>query len=317
MRKQMIVLLLVAGLVLTLAGCGGGQSRPLRVGMMPITDNLPFWVAQEKDYFQAQGLEVELIPFPSALERDSAFAAGQIDAAIGDLLAVATMNNAGTAVKAVAVGQGVVPGENRFAVLSAPDSGITTPEQLKNVPIALSLNTINQYITEQLLVAQGLNPGEIKFNSMPKLPIRMEALLTGQVQAATLPDPFATLAAINGARVVVDNSQNTVAQTVIIVRQETLDNKLEDLQGLVQAYTRAVEDLQDNPLQYRDLLAQKAQVPDAVLEDPEGRLQLHFSPPVLPDVAGLETTIQWMLEHDLLQQELTCDDLVDGRVLGQ
>jgi len=314
---KIAVLLAAVLLSMFLGGCGGDKPSPVKVGMMPITDNLPFWLAEEKGYFQDEGINVELIPFPSALERDSAFAAGKIDAGIGDMLAVAAMNNAGTEVRAVSVGQGAVPGENRFAILSAPASSITSPEQLKNVPIALSLNTINEYITDQLLLAEGLQPGEIIKTSMPKLPIRLEALLNNRVQAATLPDPFATLAEIKGANLVVDNSQNTVAQTVIIVRRETLENNLEGVQKLMRAYARAVEDLQNNPLHYADLLAKYARVPDDVLTSRDHPLRLHFSAPCLPDEEGVARVVRWMKEHDLLEKDLGYNDLVDGRVIGK
>jgi NitT/TauT family transport system substrate-binding protein len=111
--------MLAAGLVL--GGCGGSEPAKIRLGMLPIADNLPFWVAEQKGYFKDAGLNVELIDFPSALERDSAFVARQIDVGVGDLLAVAVMNNSGTGVKAVAIAQGIKPGENRFAVLSHPN----------------------------------------------------------------------------------------------------------------------------------------------------------------------------------------------------
>ncbi|MFA7467049.1 MAG: MetQ/NlpA family ABC transporter substrate-binding protein [Desulfotomaculaceae bacterium] len=317
-------LTILALLLFTLGGCGGNeqaeqsaeQALPaLKVGMMPITDNLPFWLAEEKGYFVEEGLDVELIAFPSALERDSAFTAGQIDTGIGDMLAVAAMNNAGTEVRAVAVGQGATPGENRFAILSAPNSGITSPQQLKNVPIAMSLNTINEYLTDRLLQARGLQSGEIAKNSIPKLPLRLEALLNGGVKAATLPDPFATLAEIKGANLVVDNTENTVAQTVIIVRKATLDQNLVAMQKLMQAYARAVEDLQTDPLQYDKLIVEKARVPDEVLASSVHPLALHFTAPVLPDEAGVNETIQWMTEHQLLDKAFGYGDLVDDRVL--
>lgn len=320
-RGNFISLTILALLLFILGGCGGDkqpaeQALPtLKVGMMPITDNLPFWLAEENGYFAEEGIEVELIGFPSALERDSAFTAGQIDAGIGDMLAVAAMNNAGTEVRAVSVGQGATPGENRFAILAAPDSGITSPEQLKNVPIAMSLNTINEYLTDRLLQTQGLQSGEIVKNSIPKLPLRLEALLNGSVKAATLPDPFATLAEIKGANLVVDNMENTVAQTVVIARKATLDQNLAGMQKLMRAYARAVEDLQTDPLQYDKLIVEKARVPGEVLASSVRPLALHFTAPVLPDEAGVNEVIQWMNEHQLLDKELGYGDLVDDRVL--
>ena len=318
-RRSISACLLVLGLFLTLTGCSSPkatpEAAPIKVGMMPITDNSPFWVAEQQGYFKDEGIQVELVSFPSAIERDSAFAAGQIDAGIGDLLAVAAMNNSGTKVKAVSVGQGAVPGENRFAILSAPNSGITKPGQLANVPIALSLNTINEYITDNLLTAEGLKTGEIKTTNMVKLPIRFEALINGSVKAATLPDPFATLAEIKGAHLILDNSKNTVAQTVVIVRKETLDTNLEGVKKLMRAYDRAVKDLSADPQKYEQLVAEKAKIPSEVMSSKEHLLQLHFSEPQAPDKAGVEKTISWMKDHGLLQKDFQYSDLVDERII--
>lgn len=323
-KKTISIVIILTLFVFVAAGCSGNkqpsgqqdqQMPELKVGMMPITDNLPFWVAEQKGYFEEEGIKVELINFPSALERDSAFTAAQIDAGVGDMLAVAAMNNAGTGVKAVSVAQGATPGENRFGIFSAPNSGINSPEQLKNVPIAMSLNTINEYITDRLLIAEGLQPDEIKKNSIPKLPQRLEALLKGNVQAATLPDPFATLAEIKGANLVIDNTKNTVAETVIIVRQETLDTNLEAVKKLVQAYSRAVEDLQTDPMQYEELLVEKVRVPEEVLNSKEHSLALHFTALQLPDETGVNEVIRWMSEHGLLERNFEYQDLVDTSVL--
>ena len=308
-------LVLILSLFTILVGCSDKQPAKLKLGMLPIADNLPFWVAEQKGYFKAEGLEVELIDFPSALERDSAFGAGQIDGAIGDLLAVAAMNNAGTKVKAVAVGQGIEPGENRFAVLAAPNSGITSAEQLKNQPIAMSLNSIIEYITDQLLLSLGLKAEYIKKTAIPKLPVRMEALMKGTVKAATLPDPMATLAEMGGAHLIADNTKETVAPTVVIVRQETLDGNLEGMQKLMKVYAKAVSDIQEDPGQYNDILVQKAKVPQELLADNTQKLKFHYSQPELPATEDIDKVVQWMLDHDLLKDKLSYEQMVDGRVL--
>nr|WP_315990588.1 MetQ/NlpA family ABC transporter substrate-binding protein [Desulforamulus aquiferis] len=296
------------------AGGCGQESTKLKVGMLPIADNLPFWVAEQKGYFKEEGIEVELIAFPSALERDSAFTAKQIDAGIGDLIAVATMNNAGTKVKSVAVAQGISPGENRFAILAAPNSDIKSVEQLKNVPIAMSLNTINEYITDRMLTEKGLSQEDIKKIAVPKLPVRFDALMGGTVMAATLPDPMATLAEIGGAHLIADNSKNTLAQTVVIVRQETLDKNDIDIEKLMKAYSRAVSDIQRNPDQFNDILMEEAKIPKNLLSS-GNQLRFIYSAPELPKEEDVDAVIEWMLEHDLLKNKLTYGDMVYGKVL--
>lgn len=321
-KKATVTGLIILALAALTAACGQKppasrvEATKIRLGMLPIIDNLPFWVAQERGYFQAAGLDVELIPFSSAVERDSAFTARKIDGAIGDLLAVAALNDAGIPLRAVSVGMGAKPGESRFAVLSTPGSPIRTPEQLKNVEIAVSLNSIIEYTTDRLLQHQGLKPGEIKKISVPKMPVRLEGLLNGRVQAATLPDPLATLAVIKGAHIVADTLNDNVAQTVIIVHRELLDKNLPAVKSLMNAYARAVADIQANPGGFNNILAENANVPAEVLASKEHRLPVNFSPPQLPARKDVLDVLAWMKERNLLKKQLKYEDLVDERVLA-
>jgi NitT/TauT family transport system substrate-binding protein len=318
-RAGLIALVLV---FLTLA-CGQRPEQirkeqeqvKIRLGVLPIVDNLPFWLAQEKGYFQTADLEVELIPFPSAVERDSALAAHKIDGAVGDLLAVAALSDAGIPLRAISVVMGIKPGESRFAVLSAPDSHIRTPEQLKDVEIAMSLNSIIEYTTDKLLGHQGLKANEIKKVSIPKMPVRLEALLKGTVKAATLPDPLATLAVIKGAHIVADTLNDNVAQTVLMVQKDLLDKNLPAAQKLMNAYSRAVFDIQANPSGFQHILIEKARVPEEVLTSKEHRLPVNFSAPQLPVRKDVREVLDWMQERNLLKQSFRYEDLVDEQVL--
>lgn len=318
MARKISWLLVLAVLLSSffVAGCSEKPAK-VRLGMLPIIDNLPFWLAADKGYFKAEGVEVEFVSFPSAVERDSALAGGKIDGALGDLLAVALLNQGGTQVRAVAVGQGVKPEEGRFAILSAPASGITSIDQLRNVEIALSPNSIIEYVTDRLLQKGGLKPEEIKKTVIPKIPLRLEALLQGTVKAATLPDPFAAMAEVKGAHLVVDDTREDLSQTVILFRKETLDKNLVGVQRVMKAYSRAVSDLQKNPAAYNDLLVEKAGVPKDLLTARNHGMKVVFSQPVLPAPAGVEDVIKWMVERKILSQKLNYDQLVDKRVLGK
>ncbi|MDI6709427.1 MAG: MetQ/NlpA family ABC transporter substrate-binding protein [Thermoanaerobacterales bacterium] len=322
----MALSVLTLALVFTITGCNSKpasppektpKTPPLRLGMLPIQDNLPFWVAERKGYFADEGLQVELIGFPSAMERDSALAAGQIDGALGDILAVAQLNNGGTKVRIVSVGQGATAEEGRFAILASPKSSISSVDQLKNVPIGCSLKTINEYVVDQLLTGAGLKPEEIKKNQMPKIPLRLEALLNGTLQAAVLPDPIAALAEVKGARLILDDTRENITQTVIYFREPVLEQNLEGVQRLMRAYARAVEDIQAGPSAFNDLLAEKARVPQEVLSSSAHGMQVLFSPPQLPTEDQVRRVLDWMSANGLLDRPLGYQDLVDGRVLGK
>ncbi len=71
-------------LVLALFVSPAFAQESLKIGVLLIEDSVPFYIAEQEDFYAQENLEVELIPFLSALERDSALTAGAIDGAITD-----------------------------------------------------------------------------------------------------------------------------------------------------------------------------------------------------------------------------------------
>jgi NitT/TauT family transport system substrate-binding protein len=64
-------------------------AAPLRVGIMPDADSLPFIYARDYGFFEREGVKVELIVFSNPQERDAAIQAGRLDGTISDVLAAA------------------------------------------------------------------------------------------------------------------------------------------------------------------------------------------------------------------------------------
>ena len=62
---------------------GKSPSVTIQFGTLPVIQALPLFVAAEKGYFKDAGLDVELVPFNSAMEKDVAMSAGQISGYFG------------------------------------------------------------------------------------------------------------------------------------------------------------------------------------------------------------------------------------------
>lgn len=320
-----IILMLV--MLLALAGCGnagapgvpapsgqaGSQTaKPVKIGVLPIEDNLPFYVAEKDGLFQKAGVSVELVPFPSAVERDAALQAGQIDGEIADLVAVGLLKKGGTDVKVASIGLGATPKEGRFAILSSPKSNIRKASELKDVEIGVSLNSIIDYVTDQMLHDVGLKDEDIKKLSVPKMPVRLDMLLSDQLKAACLPDPLATLAAAQGAHLVVDDTYRNITQTVLLFRKDSIDNNLAGLQAVVKVYGEAGQALTQNPGQYRQLFIEKAQVPAPIKDTYQAPT---FSNLQLPTQDEINSVMQWMVSKKLLPQPYSYQELIDNRLL--
>lgn len=306
MRCKKLIFLIPLVIIIMAAGCSGKKEDKITIGLLPIVDSLPFYAASEKGFFQAEGINVQLVNFDSAMERDSAIQAGEIDGTLGDVLAVAALNNSGTPVKMVSLGLGETGKEGRFAILSSPRSGITAPGDLKNVPVAVSTNSIVEYVTDSLLLDSGLKPGEIKKEAIPKIPVRFNLLLEDKIKAACLPDPLAALAQKMGARLVADDTQSNLSQTVIYFRNDFLDKNPGAVTKFLKAYGRAAGEINENPGAYRSLLVEKARVPQEALDV----FTMDYYPaPQPPDRNQVEKVVRWMMEKGLLKKQFNYEDL--------
>ncbi|MGI9535554.1 MAG: MetQ/NlpA family ABC transporter substrate-binding protein [Desulfocapsaceae bacterium] len=255
--KYMVVLFI------TLFVYSSAAAEKLKIGLLQIEDSVPFYVAEKGGYFKQENVEVELVPFLSALERDSALTAGAIDGAISDPIGALLLDNGRGLLKITSLGLGKTPAEGVFAILAAPSSEIHTVEDLKGIEIAVSNSTIIEYVTDRLLEQQGFSPEEISKVEVKKMPIRMQMLLSGSVQAATLPEPLSSIAAGKGARVLISDADldQSLSQTVVVVSTEAMNSKKELVRSLFKAYGRAVEAINENPESYRSLVVEKGRIP--------------------------------------------------------
>jgi NitT/TauT family transport system substrate-binding protein len=152
MRKYIAIalaLIVIAGSISL--GCISQEESKIKVGVMPDEATLPYYVAVEEGIFANHGLDMEVVPFLSAMERDSALIAGEIDAGENDPVGVILLRNAGYDAKIVSTELQETAKKMRFAIVASLGSNINSIEDLEGKKIAISSNTIIEYITDTLL----------------------------------------------------------------------------------------------------------------------------------------------------------------------
>ncbi len=258
--------LFVSLLLLLFSAVTVQATTPLKIGTLLIEDVVPFYVAEAQGLYAQQGVQVELIPFLSALERDSALTAGAIDGAIDDPVGAILLDQGRNLIRITSLCLGATPAEGIFAIMAAPKSGFTTVEDLKNVEIGVSSSTIIEYVTDRMLEAQGFEKKEIKKIEIKKMPIRLQMLLANAIQAATLPEPLASVAESKGAIKLLTDAQTgkSLSQTVIVMRKQVLDQRKEDVVRFFAAYAKAVEMINNDPEQFRPLFVEKGRIPPKI-----------------------------------------------------
>ncbi len=312
-RVVLSSVLLVAAFAGLASGCTpGAQQATLKVGLLPILETLPVWVAQEEGYFQAENLTVEPVVFGSAIERDAALQAKQIDGELNDLVSAALLNKDAPTVKVVRVAFRANPDLAMISLLVPPKSDARTTADLKGKQVAISHNSVIEYVVDELVASEGVKPGDLQKTEVSKIPIRMEMLMQGQVAAAGLPEPLATLAQKQGARVLMDDRQKGFGQSVWVFRQDTLKERPEAVKRFFVAYEKAVAALAANPEKYRALLVTKANLPEPLKDS--------FAVPALPVASvpaapEVDRVVKWMLDKGMLSKGQSFGEMVDGGYL--
>jgi NitT/TauT family transport system substrate-binding protein len=270
-------------------------------------------VAEKDAYFAQQGITVELVQFASALERDTAIQTGQIDGQLNDLISTTLLNKDQDRVRAVRVARRAMPDRPQFSILAAPSSKIQTVNDLKGVEIAISSNTVIEYITDRMLQGSGFTSTEIKKIEVTKIPVRLELLSKGQVQAATLPDPFTPLAIKAGARVVLDDTRFTqYSLSVVSFRVDVLKTKPLTVKKFLAAYEQAVAAMTAHPATYMDLLIEKANIPEAL----RGSYTMPpFPSASVPTKTEVEDVVAWAMGKGLITTPIPYEKMVDGSYL--
>ena len=316
-RKKRFLAAVILIMCLLFTACGGSDEPAeqggdtVKIGLLSIDDSLPFFVAQEKGFFDEAGVNVELLPFGSAKDKEMALEAGAIDGDMTDLIVTALLKQT-TDVKIVSFALGADSSEGRFVLLASPNSDIETMEDLKGIPVAIGNNTIIQYICDKVEIMNGFQPEEMLTQNIPDLGLRFEALMAGKdVQAAILPDPLAALGQMQGAKTILDDTTLDVnlSQSVVIFTQEAIDKKGDEIQKVMDAYFKAMTYLNENQgsEEVKAWHMEFCQIPE-VLRDTYTTST--YTPNALPDEAMIGDVTDWMVEKGLLEEAFSYEDLV-------
>ena len=285
----------------------------LRIAVLPILDALPMYVAQANNYFEEQGVEVEFVPVSSAAERDQVMTAGQADGMINDLVSTVLYNQDTTQIQIVSFARTATPEFPQFRILAARDSGISQVDDLKGVEIGISEGSVIEYTTDRLLEAEGFSPLDIVTIAVPSIPVRMSLLDSGELSAANLPDPLASLAIQGGAVAVVDDSSHPeFGNSEISFRKSVIDANPEAIRGFLAAVDKAVQEINADPAKWDELLTEQSLVPASLI----GSYKIPTFPSgTLPSEAQWADVVEWSLAKGLISEAVSYTDSVNADFL--
>jgi NitT/TauT family transport system substrate-binding protein len=203
-RVRGAALLAAAMTLVFAAGCSssGNSAGPpaniekpdLTVAVVPALDSAGFFIAKYEGLFTAEGLNVTFVPAISSDTVIAAQVAGKYDITGGNYVSYIQWQQSGRAnLDIFAEGSVMEPGDQGVYVM--PDSPIKTLADLKGKTIAINApNNILYLLVASVLSEHGISPATVHFVTKYSFPQMPAALAAGKIDAAVLPEPFASVA---------------------------------------------------------------------------------------------------------------------------
>ncbi|MCJ2164262.1 MULTISPECIES: ABC transporter substrate-binding protein [unclassified Pseudodesulfovibrio] len=277
------------------------ESHAVRFGILPVIDTLPLQVAVKDGLFAKHGLDVELVGFMSALERDTAMQTGRIDGYFGDLIATYMLIHQGVPMRIALTSWRTTPGYPMFGIALSPANKDRDLGDMKGRSLALSKSTVMEFLADKMEDHLGVNRGHFSQVEIKKMPIRLQMLMTDQVDSALLPEPLLSLARLKGGGLLATAEDLDLPLTVLCLHENYFKNDGDAYRRFIAAYREAVQRLSDAPEDYRQLMAETCRIPKPLVSE----FPVYpFPAPALPTTAELDEVQAWMLEKGLLKTKV-------------
>lgn len=203
------VILLVAGLAVTIPACGNEDSESdtgvdrVRAVVLPYLTQAAFHIAAEEGYFAEQNLDVEFIRLGHIQDVLSALARGDVDVASGFVTANVMNSIArGERIRVVAALGHLAPDACAFNAFLARrellESGaLADPDRLRGLRIDIDISMPMGYWFEEMVRPMGLTLDDFEIISLPP-PNAVESLISGSIDITNEAEPYLGVLAGSG-----------------------------------------------------------------------------------------------------------------------
>jgi len=208
---------------------------------------LPLYHAKEKGFFAAEGVEADIVTGGTATNSFAAMLSGDADFSQADPMYVPISREKGSRTKVVAQ---VVARIAVWGLTKSPGIEAMTRESLLGKTVATQPRPMTAYTyTIKTINDVGLVPGKDVKIIETQSPNEIIPFLNGQADYAMTIEPNTSIAESQGARVILSYPKLLGDQifTGLMTTEDYISTNPDVVQGVVNAYQRALRDLHENP----------------------------------------------------------------------
>ena len=258
---------LLTALVLAVcaAPAASAELTPIKAGISdPVNTVLAMYMAKAAGFYQAQGLDVDIVNMNGGSKGAEALQAGTLDIMHVGLSSVVRTNLAGGDLRTVASLSNLV----RFVVFAAP--GVKTGADLKGGVIAVSSFGSESDTTVTLALQRlGLTRADVTLKEYGGGPRRLAAVTSGEIKATPLNEPFSSFAREQGLTPLVDLVADKVAWlfSSIVVRRTDITARRDLHKRFLKATIEGNYLALTDEARAKQVLAQELKITDAKILD--------------------------------------------------
>ena len=263
MSKKSLLASLCGGVALLAVSTGAGlaqSDQPFRLIVThleaPLVPNSVMDLAVELGYFEAEGVNVELVRVQQTPSAIAALQSGEGEMAnIGVDALLQVIHNGATDFRAVTSPNKSLP----FLIASKEE--IATPADLKGRSFGVGrVGSLDHSLSSKVLSSMGLSLDDSEVISIGQPDVRGQALLAGQIDATTISiGVWSELPDTEGLHVLVDADAYyegaPVVNKVNAVTTEVLESRGEDVEAVIRALTKLSREFAEDPSKWVDAMA--------------------------------------------------------------
>ncbi|MGM9974199.1 MAG: ABC transporter substrate-binding protein [Clostridiaceae bacterium] len=298
--KKLTSLFMAGMLLISAVGCSGGkketvEKKPmtLKVGVMPAVDSAPILLAEKKGYFSDLGLNIDVQVYTNAMNRQSALQSGELDGAMTDVIALVNNVENGFDIKVTTSTDGAFP------FLVNPNY-----EEAKEVKVGMMEISVSNYLADK-----SLKDYKVEKVYINEIPARMEMVGAGNLDMAVIPEPVASNGELNGLKKIIIENNDEFSPDVMVFTGSTIKNKSKELKAFHKAYNKAVEEINKDDKEAREILISKLELKEEIKDN---ILIPEYNKARVPDKAYFEGIMKWNKEVLGKEINLKYEELVDG-----
>jgi ABC-type nitrate/sulfonate/bicarbonate transport system substrate-binding protein len=282
------------------AASGAAEAPVVRIDGVAFLGDLPTIVADSRGLFADQGLETVIEYSRSGVRNLQRLRAGEVDFALMaltpvvlDRLADATPGGADDPV----ILASLLQAHQLIGIVTAPDSGIESSADFAGRRVAVEPGTNSEFAWWLFERFEGIDSEPVQLIRMPTADMT-EAMLAGQLDAAVMPEPWAThleqAMVTDGQKRqrLFDTRNFYVGKWVLVTTRRQVTTREEICQKVLTAYRQAIDFMEREPLEGLSYYTTKIEDTESV--DPENWHSVTFDMNLdLSLVAALRQQFHW------------------------